>query len=97
MINSLSEYLSAEARTQNGLTGIRDASGMIFGGFMWLPRPDSPVSVEFMVPQGAPMSPKLVNLHLGSMLKLNFEISYLKFRGGWDMLGIFQFRYNYWP
>lgn len=97
MINSLSEYLSAEARVQNGISGVRDATGMIFGGMMWLPKPDSPISVEFMVPQGAPMSPKLVNLHLGSLLKLNFEISYLKFKGGWDMLGIFQFRYNYWP
>ncbi|MBO4555546.1 MAG: hypothetical protein J5706_02215, partial [Elusimicrobiales bacterium] len=97
MINSLSEYLSAEARVQNGISGVRDATGMIFGGMMWLPKPDSPISVEFMVPQGAPMSPKLVNLHLGSLLKLNFEISYLKFKGGWDMLGIFQFRYNYCP
>ena len=97
MINSLSEYLSVEAMAQNGITDNRDATGMIFGGMMWLPKPDSPISVEFMIPQGSPMHPRLVNLHLGSMLKLNFEISYLKFKGGWDLLGIFQFRYNYWP
>ncbi len=97
MINSLSEYLSVEAMAQNGITDSRDATGMIFGGMMWLPKPDSPISVEFMIPQGSPMHPRLVNLHLGSMLKLNFEISYLKFKGGWDLLGIFQFRYNYWP
>lgn len=97
MINSFSEYLSKQAMEQNGLTGVRGSGGMLFGGMMWLPKPDSPISVEFMIPQGAPMSPKLVNLHLGTLLKLNFEISYLKFRGGWDLLGVFQFRYNYWP
>ena len=97
MINSFSEYLSKQAMEQNGMTGVRDASGMLFGGMMWLPKPDSPISVEFMIPQGSPMSPKLINLHLGTMLKLNFEISYLKFKGGWDLLGVFQFRYNYWP
>jgi hypothetical protein len=43
------------------------------------------------------MSPKLINLHLGTLLKLNFELSYLTFKGGWDMLGMFQFRYNYFP
>ena len=97
MINSFSEYLSKQAMEQNGITGVRGSGGMLFGGMMWLPKPDSPISVEFMIPQGAPMSPKLVNLHLGTLLKLNFEISYLKFRGGWDLLGVFQFRYNYWP
>ena len=97
MINAFSEYLSPEARMQNGILSPKDATGMIFGGFIWLPKPDSPISVEFMLPQGAQMSPKLLNLHLGTLLKLNFEISYLKFQGGWDLLGVFQFRYNYWP
>ena len=70
---------------------------MVFGGFMWLPKKDSPIGLEIMVPQGAPQSPKLINLHLGTLLKLNFELSYLTFKGGWDLMGMFQFRYNYLP
>lgn len=97
MINSLSEFLSKESKMNNGYANAKNASGMLFGGIMWLPKPNSPISVEYMIPQGAQMSPKLINLHLGTLLKLNFEISYLKFDGGWDLLGMFQFRYNYWP
>jgi hypothetical protein len=43
------------------------------------------------------MSPKLINLQLGTMLRLNFQLSYLKFDGGWDLLGMFQFRYSHFP
>ena len=97
VIYSLSEFLSKEALSLNGHTNVSIPSGMLFGGFLWLPRKDSPIGLEFMLPQGAPMSPKLINLHLGTLLKLNFELSYLSFKGGWDLLGMFQFRYNYLP
>lgn len=97
VIYSLSEFLSKEALSLNGHTNVSIPSGMLFGGFMWLPKKDSPIGVEFMLPQGAPQSPKLINLHLGTLLKLNFELSYLSFKGGWDLLGMFQFRYNYLP
>lgn len=101
VIYSLSEYLSQEAiNLSNGrptTTPVTIPSGMLFGGFMWLPKPNSPIGLEVMIPQGAPQSPKLFNLHLGTLLKLNFEISYLTFKGGWDALGMFQFRYNYLP
>jgi len=97
VIYSFSEFLSKEALSLNGYPNATIPSGMLFGGFMWLPKKDSPIGVEFMLPQGAPMSPKLINLHLGTLLKLNFEISYLTFNGGWDLLGMFQFRYNYLP
>lgn len=102
VIYSLSEYLSKEAiNLANNHTPSSDAvaipTGMLFGGFLWLPKKDYPLGLEFMIPQGAPRHPKLVNLHLGSLLKLTFELSYLKFDGGWDLLGMFQFRYNYLP
>jgi hypothetical protein len=95
----LSEFLSKEAIhfTDPSVTVFNTPTGMLFGGLMWLPKPNSPVGVEFMIPQGARMNPKLFNFHFGTLLKLNFEVSYLTFRGGWDALGMFQFRYNYFP
>jgi hypothetical protein len=98
---NLSEYLSNTAinTTYGRPTSdpVNIPTGMLFGGLMWLPKPDSPIGLEVMLPQGAPLSPKLFNLHLGTLLKLNFEISYLAYKGGWDALGMFNFRYNYLP
>jgi len=101
VIYSLSEFLSKEAinlsRGSATTTDVQMPTGMLFGGFLWLPKKDSPIGLEFMIPQGAPLKPKLINLHLGTLLKLNFELSYLTFKGGWDLMGMFQFRYNYLP
>jgi len=97
VLYQLSEFLSKQAMSLNGVIDPSIPTGMLFGGLMWLPKPDSPIGVEVMVPQGAPMAPKLFNFHLGTLLKLNFEISYLTFKGGWDALGMFQFRYGYFP
>jgi hypothetical protein len=101
VIYTLSEFLSQSAiNLSNGhatTDPVNIPTGMLFGGLMWFPKPNSPIALEVMVPQGAPQSPKLFNLHLGTLLKLNFEISYLSFKGGWDAMGMFQFRYNYMP
>jgi len=97
VVYSLSEFLSKEALSLNNRPNAIIPTGMLFGGFLWMPKKDSPIGVEFMIPQGAPQSPKLFNLHLGTLLKLNFELSYLTFKGGWDLMGMFQFRYNYLP
>lgn len=101
VIYSLSEFLSKGAinRSYNRseTTDVQIPTGMLFGGMMWLPKKDSPLGLELMIPQGAPLRPVLYNLHLGTLLKLNFEISYLTFKGGWDLMGMFQFRYNYLP
>lgn len=98
IIYEMSEFLSKSALLNfGGYSDYDMPTGMLFGGFAWLPRSDRSIAVEIMAPQGAPQGPKLVNLHLGTLLKLNFEISYLKFKGGWDMLGMFQFRYGYFP
>ena len=97
VLYQMSEFLSKEALNLNGHTNPAMVTGTLFGGFMWLPKKDSAIGAEFIIPQGAVQSPKLINLHLGTLLKLNFEISYLSFKGGWDLLGMFQFRYNYFP
>ncbi|OGS56744.1 MAG: hypothetical protein A3J79_09095 [Elusimicrobia bacterium RIFOXYB2_FULL_62_6] len=98
LIYQMSEFLSKDALLNfGGYSDYNIPTGMIFGGLMWLPRSDRSIGLEIMAPQGAPMAPKLINLHLGTLLKLNFEISYLTFKGGWDVLGMFQFRYGYFP
>jgi|GEM_PF-1073634 len=93
----LSEYLSKEALELDGDTGEATSRYMAFANVLWLLKPDFPIGAEIMIPQGAARSPKLINLHLGNLLKMNFELSYLTYTGGWDLLGMFQFRYNYFP
>jgi len=101
VLYQMSEFLSKEALNTtlnlNGQPPPDVPTGTLFGGVMWLYKKDSAIGAEFIVPQGAPLNPKLINLHLGTLLKLNFELSYLSFKGGWDLLGMFQFRYNYFP
>ncbi len=97
VLYQLSEFLSKEAMSRNNMTDPAIPTGMVFGGLLWLPKPNSPIGVEILAPQGAPQNPKLFNFHLGTLLKMNFEISYLTFKGGWDLLGMFQFRYGYFP
>ncbi|MBU2574376.1 MAG: hypothetical protein KKH28_09905 [Elusimicrobia bacterium] len=98
IIYQLSEFLSKQALLNfGGYADYNIPTGMLFGGFIWLPKPNRSIGLEILAPQGAPQDPRLINLHLGTLLKLNFEISYLTFKGGWDMLGMFQFRYGYFP
>jgi len=72
-------------------TNVYFASGILF------PKSFYPVKVEYMKFAPAPLSPYLVNLRIGSLLRLNFDISYLKFKGGYDILGMFSFRYSLYP
>ncbi len=98
VIYQLSEFLSEEALSLNGYSSFTSPSGMLFTGLAWMPKPGgSYIGIEMLVPQGATKNPKLFNLHLGTLLKLNFEISYLTFDGGYDLMGMFQFRYSYFP
>ncbi len=94
----LSEFLTEEALRFGKYSGQKATSrNLFFGGLIWLPKPTYPLSIEVIVPQGAPAGPRLINFHLGKLLKLNFEISYLTFDGGWDLLGMFHYRYTYFP
>ena len=96
----MSEYLSPEAlrfyaHHPSG-TEVHSRS-MPFGSILYLPKPDFPIGVEWIKFNGAASSPYLVNLKLGRLLKLNFDLAYLKYRGGYEVLGLFQFRYNHFP
>ncbi|MCG2726868.1 MAG: hypothetical protein L6420_11570 [Elusimicrobia bacterium] len=98
IIYQLSEFLSEEAMNLNGFSSFTAPSGMLFTGLAWMPKQGgSYIGIEMIVPQGATQNPKLFNLHLGTLLKLNFEISYLTFDNGYDLMGMFQFRYSYFP
>ncbi|MBI4056234.1 MAG: hypothetical protein HY399_01650 [Elusimicrobia bacterium] len=97
-LSLLSEFLTPEALKFSGHPGQEATShNLLFGGVTWLVSGSYPVVVEWIKPQGAPANPMLLNFRLGQFLKLNFEISYLTYQGGWDLLGMFQFRYSYFP
>ncbi len=97
IIYQLSEFLSDEALFLNGYSSPSKSNPALFGGVLWMLKKDFPVGFEVIIPQGAPQKAKLFNVHLGTLLKLNFELSYLTFDGGWDLMGMFQFRYSYFP
>lgn len=96
-IYHLSEFLSDEAMSLNGIASPDKSNPALFGGMTWMLRKDYPVGFEVIIPQGAPMRPKLFNFQLGTLLKFNFQVSYLTYDGGWDLLGMFQFRYSHYP
>jgi hypothetical protein len=68
-----------------------------FGSVLYLIKPDYPIGFEVMKFNGAYGNPLLINFKLGRFLHLNFDVGYLKFDGGYDLLGLFQFRYNHFP
>lgn len=95
----LTEFLRPEAlRFYANKPGAEVHSRTVpFASAMYLLKPDFPIGVEFMKFNGAPLSPYLVNFKLGRFLKLNFDLALIKFQGGYDLLGVFQFRYNHFP
>ena len=97
-ISFLSEFLTPEALAFSGHTG-QTVTGhsMLFGSAVYHIKPGYPISLEFLKPQAVPASPMLFNFHIGSYLHLNFDIAYLKFQGGYDLLGFFNFRYSFFP
>lgn len=100
-IYQTSEFLSEKAinltKNQPSTNKISYSQSTLYAGFIWLIKEKMPISAEIIIPQGSVLSPKLINLQLGNLLKLNFQISYLTYHGGWEYLGMFNFRYNYFP
>ena len=97
-IAMLSEFLNEDALKFIGHPNQQAKSkDLVFASLLLLPTPTQPLAVEFVKPNGMALSPWLINFKLGYFLKLNFDISYLRFNGGWDMLGTFQFRYTHFP
>ncbi|MBI4348801.1 MAG: hypothetical protein HY553_18325 [Elusimicrobia bacterium] len=94
----LTEFLSREALNFSGRPNTTAQSkSAFFFSILGLPKPAYPLGFEFIKPNGMALSPYLINFKLGYFLKLNFDIAYLKFQNGYDLLGMFQFRYNYFP
>ncbi len=68
-----------------------------FGSVFYMLKPDFPVGFEVMKFDGSYGNPMLINFKLGRLLHLNFDVSLLRFQGGYDLIGLFQFRYNHFP
>jgi hypothetical protein len=63
----------------------------------YLVKPDYPVGLEIMKFNGAHRKPMLINFKVGRLFRLNFDLALLRYQGGYDLLGLFQFRYNHFP
>ena len=95
---NLTEFLSPESFTFNGEPGrTAQSKSVLFANILILPRKEYPLAVEFLKPEGMARGPFLLNFKIGYFLHLNFDLSYLRYQGGYDLLGVFQFRTNYFP
>ena len=97
---NMSEFLTPEALKFYN----RDTAGTVvtsrtvpFASLFYLIKPDYPIGFEIMKFNGAARKPILINMRVGRFLKLNFDLAILKYQGGYDLLGLFQFRYNHFP
>lgn len=97
---NMSEFLTPEALKfyLRDNTGTQVISRTVpFASVFYLLKPDYPIGVEVMKFNGAARKPMLINFKIGRFLKLNFDLALLKYQGGYDLLGLFQFRYNHFP
>jgi len=104
---NLSEFLTSQALMyyRTGANGSQvNLSGTVvksetvpFASLLFIPKPAYPLGIEVMKFNGAPLNPWLINLKVGYFIKLNFDLSMLKYQGGYDVLGDIQFRYNFFP
>lgn len=96
-IYMLSEFLSERSSqlTYNKDRSISDST--IFLNTFIVVREKNIIGFEVIIPQGSTFSPKLINLQLANFLKLNFQLSYLTYDGGKEILGMFNFRYSFYP
>lgn len=97
---NMSEFLTPEALKfyTRDTTGTQVVSRTVpFASAFYLIKPDYPIGVEIMKFNGAARKPMLINFKLGRFLRMNFDLALLKYQGGYDLLGFFQFRYNHFP
>jgi len=97
-IYQTSDFLSDTAiKLTKGITKPYVSKSTLFAGILYVYKEKIPIGFEIIIPQGSTLSPKLINFQLGNFLKLNFQISYLRYDGGYDYLGMFNFRYSFYP
>ena len=97
---NMSEFLTPEALKfyAGDTAGTQVISRTVpFASIFYLIKPDYPIGFEVMKFNGAARKPILINFKIGRFLKMNFDIAFLKYQGGYDVLGLFQFRYNHFP
>jgi hypothetical protein len=103
LAGNLSEYLSPAAlefykQSSNfSPVGAVQTNTVPFASTFYMLKPDYPIGVEVLKFDGAGSSPMLIDFKIGRLLKLNFDLAFLKYQGGYDVLGLFQFRYNQFP
>jgi hypothetical protein len=98
-VASFSEFL-----TPDSLTFLANKRGqtvksrtMPFLSVFGTPKGTQQFGVEFIKFNGAALNPWMLNFKIGYFLKMNFDIAYLRFQGGYDVLGLLQFRFNQFP
>ncbi|MDE2039249.1 MAG: hypothetical protein KGO96_06650 [Elusimicrobia bacterium] len=98
-VAQMSEFLTPDALTflanQPGQT-VR-SNTVPFVSLFGLPRKSQPLGLEIMKFNGAALNPMLINFKIGYFLHFNFDVGLLKFQGGYDLLGLLQFRFNEFP
>jgi hypothetical protein len=98
-VAEFSEFLSPDSLTflagQPGGT-VRSRT-MPFFSLFGLPKPSQPLGVEFIKFNGAALNPWMLNFKIGYFLHATFDLAYLKFQKGYDLLGVLQFRFNQFP
>lgn len=103
LAGNLTEYLQPAAlefyKQSNNFqpVGFSQSRTVPFFSTFYMLKPDYPIGFEVMKFDGAYGNPMLIDFKLGRFLHLNFDLAYLKFDGGYDLLGLFQFRYNQFP
>ncbi len=99
IVSQLSEFLTPESlRFYAGRPGASASSRTVpYASIFMLPKPEYPLGFEVLKFNGSPLNPWMINFKLGYFLKLNFDLAFLKYRGGYDVLGVLQFRYNHFP
>ncbi len=100
LVSNLSEFLSPAAlqfyNNEPANTVVTSRTLPFFSMFYML-KPDYPIGFEVIKYDGAASNPMLIDMKIGRFLKLNFDLAYLKFSGGYDLLGIIAFRFNEYP
>lgn len=97
LIYQISEFLSNDAIKITTGSNPYISNSTIFAGAMYIIKEKNPLGFEIIIPQGSTLNPKLINFQFGNLLKLNFQISYLNYKGGYEYLGTFSFRYSLFP
>ena len=98
-VAQMSEFLTPDALNfLAGQPGQTVRSNTVpFVSLFGLPRKSQPLGVEIMKFDGAALRPWLINFKVGYFLHMNFDVAFLKFQGGYDLLGLLQFRFSQFP